>query len=296
MSTAIRNADGIPFVKMTALGNDFIIVDDRDGILAGRDIAVLARKLCAHRLSLGGDQLMIVAPPVAGGDFLMRTINPDGTEVKMCGNASRCVARFAADRGLAGAAMRIDTPGGPVTAEVRGSFVRVGLALTAPARFGIPLEIRKGQSDVMRLVADWFEVSGAPHAVIRMGGAADAPDERIHALGAAVRRHPEFPGGANVNFIEPRGPHEIAQRTYERGIEGETLACGTGATASALAMAAAGLAESPVRVAMRGGAVEIGFVRDSAVTAGTAAFRAITLGGETRYVASGTLHPEAWKY
>ncbi len=292
-------SDGIPFVKMTALGNDFIIVDDRDGILSGHDIAALARKLCAHRLSLGGDQLMIVArtgaggDPGAGGDFFMRTINPDGTEVKMCGNASRCVARFAYDRGIAGASMRIDTPGGPVTAEVRGGFVRAGLSLTAPARFGVPLEIRDEKSNVIRLVADWLEVSGAPHAVIRLDGAADASAERIHALGAAARRHPEFPGGANVNFIESRGPHEIAQRTFERGIEGETLACGTGATASALAMAAAGLAENPVRVAMRGGAVEIGFARESP---DIAAFRGITLGGETRYVAAGTLHPEAWTY
>lgn len=282
MSMAAR---GIPFTKMTALGNDFIIVDDRSGILSGRDVALLARKVCAHRLSLGGDQLMIVGAATAGGDFTMRTINPDGAEVKMCGNASRCVARFAFDRRIAGARMRIDTLGGPVPAWVDGASVKVGLQLTSEPRFGIALE-----AGGRTLTADRLDVSGAPHAVIRMEGVMEATPELVHALGSAVRHHREFTGGVNANFIEQRGLHEIAQRTYERGIEGETLACGTGATASALSMARAGMAESPVRVLMRGGVLDIEFAREGA------GFRDIRLGGETRYVAEGIIHPEGWEY
>ncbi|HOV39336.1 MAG TPA: diaminopimelate epimerase, partial [Spirochaetales bacterium] len=85
----------IPFTKMSGLGNDFIIIDNRNGIVPEIEIPLLAKKLCTPRLSLGGDELMLIENPRAGGDYTMRTINPDGTEVKMCGNASRCVARYA---------------------------------------------------------------------------------------------------------------------------------------------------------------------------------------------------------
>lgn len=275
----------IPFAKMSGLGNDFIVVDDREGVLAGRDLGELAKKLCARGQSVGADELMVIAAPTAGGDLSMRTINPDGAEVKMCGNASRCVARYAFEKGIAGASMTIDTLGGPVKAIIEGGKVRVGLAVTAGPRLGIALEAAGRE-----LVADWLEISGAPHAVVRLPGTAAAAPQLIRELGAAVRHHPAFPGGANANFIEVSGPHDIAQRTYERGVEGETLACGTGATASAISAALRGEAESPVRVAMPGGVLEISFSRSGDGIAEP------FLGGGARFVEEGWIHPEAWDW
>ncbi len=280
-----RRPGGIPYAKMSGLGNDFIVVDDRGGVLSGRDVALLARKLCARGQSIGADQLMIIAPPTAGGDFSMRTINPDGTEVRMCGNASRCVARYAFEHGAAGAAMTIDTLGGPVRAVVEGAWARVELMLTAPPRLGLELEAAG-----RRLSVDWFEISGAPHAVVRLESAASAPGALVLELGSAVRRHAAFPVGTNVMFIDPRGPHEIAQRSFERGIEGETLACGTGATASSLSTALRGGAESPVRVTMPGGSVEIAFSRSGD------SFSGIFLGGGARFVSEGMIDPEGWDW
>ena len=122
---------GIPFVKMSGAGNDFIIVDNREGILRDVKLDTFVRGVCTRRMSLGGDQVMIVERPTSGGDFSMRTINVDGTEVKMCGNASRCVARYAYTRGIAGARMTIDTPGGPVYARIENERAWVTLQLTS---------------------------------------------------------------------------------------------------------------------------------------------------------------------
>src|SRR5512137_936551 len=154
---------GIPFVKMSGAGNDFIIVDNREGILRDIKLSQLARGVCTRRMSLGGDQLMIIENPTSGGDFSMRTINVDGTEVKMCGNASRCVARYAYTRGIAGARMTIDTPGGPVYASVENDKAWVTLQLTS----GIQLD-RALVDAGDRHIAHTVEVSGAPHAVVFM--------------------------------------------------------------------------------------------------------------------------------
>jgi diaminopimelate epimerase len=276
---------GIPFVKMSGVGNDFIIVDNREGVLHRVEIGEFARRVCTRRMSLGSDQLMIIEPPVSGGDFSMRTINADGTEVKMCGNASRCVARFAFERGIARASMTIDTPGGPVGAVVRDGQVQVELQLTSPIRMDHALEVN-GASVVLHTV----DVSGAPHAVLAKPDAADAPDEEIHRLGAAIRRHPDFPEGINVNFIQVIDRHTLWQRTFERGVEGETLACGTGAVASTVIHARFGLIDSPVRLRVLGGELTVSFDRHGDT------FRTVRLGGGVRYVAEGTLHPESWSW
>lgn len=276
---------GVPFTKMSGLGNDFIVVDGRGGALSGLDLPGFARKVCAPRLSVGADELMVIGPPAAGGDFSMRTINPDGTEVKMCGNASRCVARWAFTNGIAGAAMTIETLGGPVRAWVDGPMVRVGLQVTAGPRKGIRLEAAG-----RRLDTDWIEISGAPHAVILLDGAWTASEALIQELGSAVRHDPAFPEGTNVMFVEARGRGDVAQRSFERGVEGETLACGTGATATALLLALCGSVDSPVRVLVRGGELRVSFERSGA------GFREVTLGGGARFVAEGRIHPEGWEW
>jgi diaminopimelate epimerase len=273
----------IPFVKMSGVGNDFIIVDNRAGVVEAAGLAELARRICTRRMSLGADQLMLIEPPTAGGDFSMRTINADGTEVAMCGNASRCVARYAATRGIAGSRMTIDTLGGPVHAWVEGGEVRVRLQLTSPIALDRPLTA-DGEPRLLHTV----HVSGTPHAVLFLPEVAELPGDAIHRLGAAVRRHPAFPQGTNVNFVRVVDRHTLQQRTFERGVEGETLACGTGAVASSVVSALRNEVDSPVRLSVLGGELSVSFERTPD------GFGQIFLGGGARFVAEGTLHPEAW--
>lgn len=320
----------LPFTKMSGLGNDFIIIDNRDHILEEKDIPFLAQKLCTARLSLGGDELMLIERPRSGGDYTMRTINPDGTEVKMCGNASRCVARYAFTHGIAGRSQVIDTLGGPVEAYVDETEVRVGLQITSRPELDIQLEV-EGEN----LTLHYVEISGAPHVVVFMDKAFEASNELIHRLGSAIRHHPHFPEGTNVNFIEVVDRKTIFQRTFERGVEGETLACGTGATASGVISGMFGLVDSPVTVRVLGGKLSVTFEREAfdpdfveidfermlrrSETVGSKhpqespvhapgvfasqqfrkpLFRVFRpfLGGGARFVAEGTLHPEAWQW
>jgi diaminopimelate epimerase len=275
----------VPFTKMSGVGNDFIIVDNRAGILNTIGVHLFARRVCTRRMSLGADQLMLIEPPTAGGDFSMRTINPDGTEVKMCGNASRCVARYAHARGLAGARMTIDTPGGPVHAWVADGEVRVQLQLTSRID-----QDRAVLADGDGYAAHTVDVSGAPHAVVYLPEAANASRDAIHRLGAAIRHHAVFPHGINVNFVQVLDRHTLWQRTFERGVEGETLACGTGAVASSVISALRGRADSPVRVRVLGGELHVSFERRGN------GFDALFLGGGARFVAEGAVHPEAWEW
>jgi diaminopimelate epimerase len=277
--------DGIPFTKMSGVGNDFIIVDNRSGVLSDIGVSELGRRVCARRVSLGGDQLMVIEAPTGVGDFSMRTINVDGTEVKMCGNASRCVARYAYVHGIAGAKMVIDTLGGPVHAWVEGGLVRVKLRLTSPVTLHHAIGVAGG-----RFVVHTVDVSGAPHAVVCLDEVAEAPGERIHGLGAAIRHHPDFPGGINVNFVEMLGRHEMWQRTFERGVEGETLACGTGAVASSVVGSLLGHVDSPVRLKVLGGELQVSFERRGEE------FDELLLAGGARFIAEGVLHPEAWTW
>lgn len=273
----------VPFTKMSGVGNDFILVDNRAGILQEAGLQEFARRVCTRRMSLGGDELMVIEPPTAGGDFSMRTFNPDGGEVKMCGNASRCVARYAYAHGIAGARMTIDTLGGPVYAWVEGEEVRVKLQLTSPIELDHALTVH-GEHHIAHTV----QVSGAPHAVVYLRDVGRASGEAIHRLGAAIRHHAHFPQGINVNFVQVIDRHTLWQRTFERGVEGETLACGTGAIASSVVSSLRGQVDTPVRLRVLGGELNVSFRHEGD------AFDELFLGGGARFVAEGVLHPEAW--
>ncbi len=275
----------VPFIKMSGAGNDFIIVDNRAGILSQKDLPEFARRVCTRRMSLGGDQLMLIEPPRVGGDFWMRTINADGAEANMCGNASRCVARYAYTRGIAGARMTIETLGGPVTARVEDDHVQVRLQLTSPVELDHALTA-EGEPRRVHTV----QVSGAPHAVLYLDDVAGASGDVIRRLGAAIRRHADFPQGINVNFVQVLDSHTLRQRTFERGVEGETLACGTGAVASSVISALRRRVQSPVRLEVLGGELRVAFVRQGDC------FDELFLSGEARFVAEGVLHPEAWTW
>jgi diaminopimelate epimerase len=275
----------VAFTKMAGTGNDFIVVDNRAGILDEIGVQAFARAVCARHVSLGADELIVIDPPSAGGDFTMRTINPDGAEVKMCGNAARCVARYAVLHGFAGPEMTIDTLGGPVDAWVEGERAWVRLQVTSAPRLHHALTV-EGEAHVVHTIA----VSGAPHAVLYRDDVPDAPDALIQRLGAAIRQHPDFPDGVNVNFVQALDRHTLWQRTYERGVEGETLACGSGAAASAVVSGLLGRVDAPVRLRVRGGELGVSFERQGE------SFTNQLLSGDARFVAEGTLHPEAWAW
>lgn len=247
----------IAFYKMHGAGNDFILVDDRTVTFPTGD-APWIRRLCDRRTGVGSDGLMLIQPS-RSADFRMRFFNPDGGEAEMCGNGARCIARLAHELGVAPARMTIETAAGPVQAEALGERVRLRMTDPRDWRLGRQLEV-----DGRRWTYD-FVNTGVPHAVIRVEQLADLDVQRD---GAAFRYHSDFaPAGTNADFIEITGPSRLNIRTYERGVESETLACGTGIVAAALVAARNGWASPPIRVVTRGGfdlSVEFHWCSDTA--------------------------------
>ena len=242
----------LSFWKMHGAGNDFILVDDRAGGFPADDIAFRAG-LCDRRRGIGSDGLLLIQPSSVA-DFRMRFFNPDGSEADFCGNGARCIARLAREIGAAPADMRIETRAGLVRAEVLAPhLVRLYLPPAKDWRLDLAVEWQN------RPLPLHFVNTGVPHAVAVVDdlAAVDVP-----ALGAFIRRHALFaPAGTNADFIQIRGPDSLAIRTYERGVEGETLACGTGILAAALVAEKLGLVRVPVRVRAAGGdELEVGLV------------------------------------
>lgn len=233
----------IPFWKMHGAGNDFILVDDRSLSFPLADLALLVH-LCDRRRGVGAEGILLLQPSSAA-DFRMRFLNPDGSEVDMCGNGARCIARLACEIGAAPADMRIETAAGIVRAEVLPPLVRLHLPAPKDWRMDLPLAWNG------REVPIHFVNSGVPHAVCVVDHLADTD---VAVLGAAIRRHPLFaPAGTNADFVQITGPRSLAIRTYERGVEAETLACGTGIAAAALVARRLGLVGAPVQVLTAGG-------------------------------------------
>jgi diaminopimelate epimerase len=234
----------IEFWKMNGSGNDFILIDNRDGKVKDEEMPSLVARACRRRESVGADGLILVIPSERY-DFAWRFFNADGGEVEMCGNGSRCVARFALLNGIAGEKMTFETMAGPVSAEVNGRMVKVRMPDPHGFRKDVPLPHEAGWISVDFLNA------GVPHTVVQVRDLAEQP---VVQQGRKIRYHPEFaPAGTNADFIHVLGPDLVEMRTYERGVEDETLACGTGAIASALVSAARGMVKGPVRVKTRGG-------------------------------------------
>lgn len=240
----------VPFWKMHGAANDFIVVDDRALTFPGADRSWLS-SVMARRTGVGSDGVLLIQPS-AQADFRMRFYNPDGGEVDMCGNGARCIALLAHELGVAPAKMAFETAAGIVRAEVLGD--RVLLELTEPRDWRLRRTIvLGGESRTYHFVN-----SGVPHVVMPVEGL-DGVD--VQGLGSAIRRHADFaPAGTNANFIEISGPSAIRVRTYERGVEAETLACGTGIVASALVAGRLGLVSTPVHVTPASGDVlEVSF-------------------------------------
>ncbi|MFA5146297.1 MAG: diaminopimelate epimerase [Candidatus Omnitrophota bacterium] len=233
----------IGFTKAVATGNDFIIIDNRvSGI--GHRVSDLAKKLCDRRWSVGADGLLLVERSKKA-DFKMRIFNPDGSEAEMCGNGSRCIALYAATKKIAGTEMGIETLAGVLKAYVKKDTVKVRLSDPKDIKWNLCLTIHECPYQVN------FVNTGVPHAVHFVK---DADGVDVKSLGSDMRYHKEFsPYGSNVDFVEIVRGNRIKVRTYERGVEDETLACGTGAVASAIISAEAEKISSPVIVETKSG-------------------------------------------
>jgi len=268
--------DSIPFVKMSGAGNDFVVVDNRALNLAlTRD--QIAR-LCDRHFGIGADGLLAVEPsnqPEA--DFRMRYYNADGGEAEMCGNGARCFARFVHPlRRVNAEQVRFLTPAGLITGEYVGDEVRINL--TAPTETKLHQRADFGWGEIEY----HFMNTGVPHAVVYVP---DAEQAEVLAHGRAIRRSAIFPRGTNVNFVQVTESGTLIVRTYERGVEDETLACGTGVVASALVTHRVNRLALPLCVKVRGGDVLTVEAREEGD-----AFRDVTLTGPATEVFSGEIN------
>jgi len=233
----------IPFWKMSGAGNDFIVIDHRHPLIPQERMAEFARLVCRRKFSVGADGLFLIEPSTRA-DFKWRFFNADGSEAEMCGNGARCVARFAYMQGIAAARMRFETLAGIIDATV--ADIQATIRMTPPHSFRFDRQIEAAGQMFMVHSVD----TGVPHAVIFVDDI-DAVD--VVGLGRQIRYHPVFaPAGTNVDFVGETGKG-LRIRTYERGVEDETMACGTGVVAGALIAAAKGFANSPVEMVTSGG-------------------------------------------
>lgn len=237
----------IPFSKMSGAGNDFILIDHRRPIFPDQAaMQRFARAVCERKFSVGADGLILIEESPEA-DFRWQFFNADGSIAEMCGNGARCAARFAHARGIAPARMRFATLAGIIEAEVSGA--EAVLTMTPPVDLRLeprPLELDGTEYPV------YFVNTGVPHAVVPV---AEIGAAAVAAWGRLIRFHPWFqPAGTNVNFVQfgPAGENRLELRTYERGVEAETLACGTGAVAAAIIAGLLGQVVPPVRVRTSG--------------------------------------------
>ncbi len=244
------------FTKLQGSGNDFIVIDNRDGkvqrLLKDRGISVedFVVKLCTPHTGVGADGLILIEEPKdPENDFRWQFFNADGSVAEMCGNGSRCAVRFCYEKGIVGERVKFETLAGVIKAQVLEGGKRVKVQLTPPSE---PRD-RCLEADGLT-VKGTFINTGVPHFVVP---SENLESLNVKSLGRAIRFHEEFrPQGTNVNFVEPVSESTLKIRTYERGVEAETLACGTGATASAIVAYLKGLVkEKPVEVITKGGEV-----------------------------------------
>ncbi len=241
--------DSLPFVKMSGAGNDFVVIDNRTlrHALTREQIA----RLCDRHFGIGADGLLAVEPSdQAGADFRMRYYNADGGEAEMCGNGARCFARYVHPlRREEAERVRFLTPAGLIVGEYVGDEVRVNL--TAPTEMKLNQRADFGWGEIEY----HFLNTGVPHVIVPVP---DAGRADVVTQGRAIRRSPIFPRGTNVNFVQVLDPANLIVRTYERGVEDETLACGTGVVAAALLTHRVQGPALPLCVKVRGGDVLTG--------------------------------------
>ena len=271
----------IEFYKMSGSGNDFIIIDNRDLSLNVGDLPAFARKVCSRKISVGADGILLIEPSKTA-NFKWQFFNSDGSVAEMCGNAARCVARYAYLRTIAPKKMSFETFVGIISAEVNNNVVKVRLTDPSPLRIAQTIIL-----NCRECILDCID-TGVPHAVAFVDSVETCA---VVGTGRQIRNHEHFaPRGANADFAEVLNRHKMKVRTYERGVEDETLACGTGVVASVLAAAGRGLVETPVDVTVHSSeTLRIYFTRQDD------RFCEIYLEGKVKIIYHGFLFEEAYK-
>lgn len=239
----------VTFTKVVGSGNDFVILDNRQGRLNKDigDFSDFAKEVCVRRNSIGADGLLVLEDSDKA-DFRMRIINPDGSEVTMCGNGARCSALYAYKNDWCSARLKMETGAGILEAEIVGDNVK--LKMTNPHSIRLDNDIGLG-STIFKI---HFIDTGVPHAVHFLDDEKDIDEYPVREIGRKIRYHKTFqPDGTNANFVKVISEDRIKLRTYERGVEDETLACGTGAVASAIISHLVNGTMAPVSVLTKSG-------------------------------------------
>ena len=268
------------FYKYTGHGNDFVLVDNWEGQIQEKDMARISRLMCRTKFGIGADGAAFIIPGPDEVDFAWRFFNADGSEPDMCGNATRCIAHLANSIGVAPAEMSFKTKAGVVSAVVSDRLVKVQFP-----KIGRPEGVTLVEAEGVSLTYHRLN-TGVPHAVAWVE---DLENTSVVRIGRAVRRHQSFaPDGTNVNFVKILGPARLALRTYERGVEDETLACGTGAMAAALLSASLGLVTGSVITCQTRGGDDLVISFEGPATAPEKIF----MEGTVRYLFSGQVEAD----
>lgn len=273
------------FWKMNGAGNDFVVLNNLEEHLPVDALPGIARTLCERRMSIGADGLMVVDAPTQGGDYKMLFFNSDGSVGEMCGNGARCICRYGYENGLAGERQTVETTAGIVTGQrMDQRLYRIRLNDPTTVKLDCPVVV-----DGVQYACSYVELGnpGIPHAVVPYHDLKNADENELRELGRAIRWHSAFPKGANVNFYEITGEDRIFERTFERGVEDFTYACGTGTGSLVTVLTLQGkVSGHGVKVDMTGGQLIIDAQRDHSRIA------SLYLTGPTNVVCKGEVTDE----
>ena len=275
------------FWKMNGAGNDFVIINNMEEKIPAEKIPYVAKTLCERHLSIGADGFMVVENPnnPSEADYRMMFYNSDGSMGEMCGNGARCICRYGYEKGLAGEVQRVETTAGIVTGErIDKRLYRVRLNDPCNLRLDEPVEI-----DGKTYICSYIELGnpGIPHCVVPISNLKDYPEAQLFELGRKLRYYKGYPKGANVNFCEIIGKDHMFERTYERGVEDFTYACGTGTGSVVTVLTLKGkVSGKNVKVDMTGGTLFIDVEREEDK------IKNLYLTGPTNIVAKGEVTDE----
>ncbi len=245
----------LKFAKFVASGNDFVIINNFDKKILPKNYPKLAAILCKNKFGVGADGLLIIEPTKRKDcEFKMVYYNSDGSFATMCGNGARCIAYYAYELELCEEIVNFETAVGVVTCEIKKNH-KVKLRLFDPTQMKLDINIKLENGKELNVN---FINTGVPHTIVFVD---DIEKVDVVNLGRAIRYHKNFmPEGTNVDFVKVKDKNTIYVRTYERGVENETLSCGTGVTASAVICTVKGFVKPPVKCITKSGEVlDIGF-------------------------------------
>ena len=270
---------------MNGAGNDFVVLNNLEEQLPQELFPQVARTLCERHMSIGADGMMVVEKPTQGGDYKMLFFNSDGSMGEMCGNGARCICRYGYENGLAGEIQTVETTAGIVTGQrIDRRLYKIRLNDPTTIKLDAPVEV-----DGVKYACSYVELGnpGIPHAVVPYHNLKNADQNELRELGRKIRWHSDFPKGANVNFYEITGEDTVYERTFERGVEDFTYACGTGTGSLVTVLTLQGkVSGHSVKVDMTGGQLIIDVEREGS------AIRNLYLTGPTNIVAKGEVTDE----